>query len=94
MPTSGWSVRTWVSGWTCSRALAKAVTSSVDSVQVKTVSSSRNGVANATSHSRHKGIERTRRGAPSTRSTAADCSWIARAPGTAWLATVVSPTAD
>jgi hypothetical protein len=48
---------------------------------VKTVSSSRNGVANTTSRSRHNGIERTRRGAPKTRSTAAGSSWAARAPG-------------
>ena len=74
-PTSDWSVLTWVSGWTRSSTLATAVTSSVDSVQVPMLSSSRNGVANATSRSRHSGIERTRRGASSTRSTAAGSSW-------------------
>jgi hypothetical protein len=70
-PTSAWSVLTCVSGWTRSNTLASAATSSVESVQVPTVSSNKNGVANATSRSRHSGIERTRRGASSTRSTAA-----------------------
>jgi hypothetical protein len=46
----------------------------VDIVQAPTLSSSTNGVANATSRSRHSGIERTRREAPRTRSTAVGSS--------------------
>jgi hypothetical protein len=83
MPTSGWLVLTWVSGCTRSNALAKAVTSSVDIVHAPMLNSSTNGVANATSRSRHKGIGRTRRGASSTKSTAAGCSWAGCALGSA-----------
>lgn len=107
-PTSAWSVLTWVIGWTRNSTLARAATSSVDSVQVPMLSSSRNGVANATSRSRHRGIERTRRGASRTRSTAASrsCSGELSSPGSPsrpgragsetgsrWLTTVANPTA-